>query len=426
MKKCTHFNFSAISMAGLVAAGLLATSLQTHAADQDTNTLFKESMFLRETGKTYSAIEAMESILQSQPTLQRVRLELAVSYYRVLNYERAQTEAQKVLDDPKTPDNVKLAIQVFLAQVKHDEEQALKQKNRFIPSVSVGLLYDSNINAGPGSSLLPGGWVLDNTSLAKEDWAAVLQAGVSHTYQSPTPVRVGENAARFLWQSQANIYQRSYFNEGDYNLTLATLATGPAWQAPNRWRGNINFQADYLMQGGHDLATYLSAAPSFTLQLKDSELTGDLLYTNKNFNRGVDSGRDSDYVSGGLIYGHLFRNGKAAAQIGVHAFNEDAKLAQYSNDGYSWFVGASYMAWTNGTIYGRFTQTTATYDVGTTVPNRKDNTYQYEVGFGHNIKSGKLAGWSVSGSVTAIENRSDDPIYKYRRNLALVTLGRSF
>lgn len=426
MNTANVFRTSAIAAGTLAALTLLASPVQSLAADTDTDTLFKESMYLRETGKTYSSIKAMESILQSQPTLQRVRLELAVSYYRMLNYQRAKAEAQAVLDDPKTPDNVKLAVEVFLAQVKQDEEIALKQRSVFEPSVSAGLIYDSNINAGPGNSLLPGGWVLDAASTATSDWGVVAQAGLGHTYQSPEPVRIGENAARFLWKSQANLYQRSYSSHNNYNLTIATLATGPAWLAPNKWRANVNFQYDYLMQGGHALASYLTAAPSYTLQLKDSELTGDVQYTKKTFIRSTDVNRDSNYVSGGVTYGHLLRGGKMAAQVGARLFNEDAVTPQYTNRGYEWFVGANFMAWTNGTVYVRYTQNVARYDTGVTVTHRDDTTHQYEVGFGHNFKEGKLNGWSLNGNLTHIEDNSDDPIYKYNRDLITLTMGRAF
>jgi hypothetical protein len=423
----TFFSKRNLVASGVVAAlGMMTLPVQSLAADTDTDTLFKESMYLRETGKTYSAIEGMESILQNQPTLERVRLELAVSYYRVMNYERAKAEAKRVLDDPKTPENVKLAIQVFLAQVEQDEALLLKQKSRFEPSISAGLLYDSNINAGPGGSLLPGGWVLSPSSVQTGDWATVLQAGISHTYQSPNPVRVGEDAARFLWKSQANIYQRSYNRNSNYNLTIATLATGPAWLAPNKWRANVNFQIDNLMQGGHELAVYSTVAPSYTWQLKSAELTTDLQYTHKTFILSGNNVRNSDYVSGGLSFGKILRNGKTATQVGARLFNEDAKTPQYTNHGYEWFAGVNYLAWTNGNIYARYTQDVAWYDVGATVTSRQDYTHQYEVGFGHHFKTGKLNDWNLNGSWTHIENNSDDPVYKYQRDLALLTIGRTF
>jgi hypothetical protein len=398
------------------------------AADTEIEKLYKEGLYLRETGKLYSAIEALEAALAAQPTLQRVRLELAVAYYRALNYERAQAEAQQVLDDPKTPDNVKLAVSTFLAQLKKDQENFLGMRNVFEPSVSIGLLHDSNVNAGPEGALLPGGLVLAPGSLAQDDWGMSVQAGIGHTYQAPNPVRIGETAARFQWKSQANLYHRGYFDLNDYNLTVATLATGPAWIAPNKWRANINLQADYLMLGEDELAWYLSAAPSFTWQTKSGEITADILYVNRDFSRDVDQGRDGDFTSAGLSYGHLFKGGKVAGQVGVRLFTDEADDSQYSNDGHEWFVGANFLAWANGTINLRYSQKEANYEglaAGFTVA-RDETERRYEIGFGHKFADGKLKDWRLNGSWQHTDNQSNVPIYDYQREMTTLTLGRSF
>lgn len=414
---------------GMMAAFAITAMPQTALAeDADLESLYKEGLYLRETGKLYSAIEALEAVLAAKPTLQRVRLELAVAYYRALNYERAQVEAQQVLDDPKTPDNVKLAVSAFMGQLKKDQENYSGKRSSFEPSISVGLIHDSNVNAGPDGALLPGGLVLAPGAVGQDDWGMTLQAGVGHTFQSPDPVRIGETAARFLWKSQANLFHRGYFDLDNYNLTVATLATGPAWIAPNKWRANINLQADYLMLGGDELAWYLSAAPSITWQTKSGEITADILYVNRDFSRAVDQGRDSDYASGGLSYGHLFKGGKAAGQLGVRFFNEDAQDKQYSNDGYEWFVGANFLAWPNGSINVRYSQKEASYDglVPIFAVARDETEQRFEIGFGHKFKDGKLKDWRLNGGWQHTDNQSNVSIYDYQRNLTTLTLGRSF
>lgn len=427
MKKPRQFNHQSLLLSFLV--GIASGSMQSaSAADPEVEKLYKEGLYLRETGKIYSAIETLESVLRVQPTLQRVRLELAVAYYRALNYERAKVEAQQVMDDPKTPDNVKLAVAAFLGQLKKDEEVAQTQKSKFEPFVSASLIHDSNVNAGPEGALLPGGLVLATGATAQDDWGMALMAGVGHTYQSASPVRMGETAARFLWKSQASLYHRGYFDLNDYNLTVATVATGPAWIAPNKWRANVNLQADYLMLGGDELAWYASAAPSMTWQTKSGEITVDALYVNRDFSRAVDQGRDSDYVSGGVSYGHLFKGGKAAGQVGVRFFNEDADDSQFSNDGYEWFLGANFLAWPNGTINVRYSQKEAEYEglVPVFALARDETEKRFEIGFGHNFKEGALKSWRLNGSWSHTDNASNVSIYDYNRDLTSLTLSRSF
>ncbi len=414
-----------------VILGLAATFAPSIAVavNADVENLYKEGMYLRETGKLYSAIEALEATLAAEPTLQRVRLELAVAYYRALNYERAQAEAQTVLNDPKTPDNVKLAVSTFMAQLRKDQEMAIGQKSAFEPFFSAGLIHDSNVNAGPdGGAVLPGGLILAPGATSQDDWGMQFQGAISHTYQSPSPVRIGETAARFQWKSQASLFHRNYFDLSAYNLTVVTLATGPAWIAPNKWRANINLQADYLMLGSDELAWYQSIAPSMTWQTMSGEVTADVLYVKRDFSRDVDQGRDSDYTSGGVSYGHLFNNGKAAGQIGVKYFNEDANDSQYSNDGYEWFVGANFQAWNNGTVHVRYSQKEASYDGQVPVFGvaRDETEQRLEIGFGHKFADGKLKGWYLSGSVQLTDNQSNVSIYDFQRNMTTLTLSRSF
>ena len=147
----------------------------------DTETLYREGMYLKEKGDLFSAIEAFNSILSAQPSLNRVRLELAVAYYRAMNYEESKRQAEMVLKDPNIPESVRLSILAFLAQVKKDEEDFLTKRQVFEPSVSFGLLYDSNVNAGPAESIIQ---VTDITltltpqSVRQSDWAAFLSAGL--------------------------------------------------------------------------------------------------------------------------------------------------------------------------------------------------------------------------------------------------------
>lgn len=425
----SHLHSKALVLGMMAGLAIAVMPRFASAASADVENLYKEGMYLRESGKLYSAIEALEATLAAEPTLQRVRLELAVAYYRALNYERAQVEARKVLDDPKTPDNVKLAVSTFLAQLKKDEEMSLGQRSVFEPFFSAGLIHDSNVNAGPdGGAVLPGGLVLAPGSTSQEDWGMQLQGAISHTYQSPTPMRFGETAARFQWKSQASLFHRGYFDLSDYDLTVATLATGPAWIAPNKWRANINLQADYLMLGGNELAWYQSVAPSFTWQTTSGEVTADVLYVKRDFSRSGDQGRDSDYTSGGVSYGHLFQGGKVAGQVGVKYFNEEADDNQYSNDGYEWFVGANFQAWTNGTVHVRYSQKEASYDglVPVFGVARDETEQRVEIGFGHKFVEGKLKGWYLSGSLQLTDNQSNVSIYDYQRNMTTLTLSRSF
>jgi hypothetical protein len=409
----------------LAFAGLSTASAQEAV---DTDKLFKEGIFLREQGQVFSAIEALETVLSNNPSLNRARLELAVAYYRALNFEQANEQGQKVLNDPKTPENVRLAVLAFLAQIKRDQVALVAKPHTWEPSISIGALYDTNVNVGPGSSVLPGGLVLDPGSTPQHDWATVVQAGLTHTYNSPVVMRFGETASRFIWQTSAGLYHKNYFEKTDFNLTALSLSTGPGWIAPDKWRTKINLQADALYLGGDYLGLYTSISPTFTLQLKNGELTWDALVLNKDFDRVIDAGRNSNYYSTGLSYGHLFLAGKLAVQGGVHAFMEEASASRFSNDGWEAFVGTNVVAWQNGSVYGRYSYKETKFDGVEPVFNlaRNETENRVEVGFAHNFKEGLMKDWRVSGSWQFTDNDSNVSIYTYEREVVGVNLGRSF
>ena len=413
-----------------IAAMMLFAGLSQASAQEatDTEKLFKEGIFLREQGQVFSSIEAFETVLSNNPSLHRARLELAVAYFRALDYAQASKQAQKVLDDPKTPENVRLAVLTFLAQIKRDEAALTAKPHTWEPSISLGALYDTNVNVGPSGTTLPGGLVLAPGSKPKEDWAGVLQAGLTHTYNSPLVLRMGETPARFIWQTSAGLYHKGYFNEGAFDLTALTIATGPGFIAPGKWRSKINLQVDDLYLGGEHLAIYTSVSPTFTWQFNNGELTWDAMALQKKFERKIDTGRDSEFYTTGLSYGHLFLQGKLAIQGGAHWFREEADLNRFSNDGWEAFIGANATTWQNGSVFARYSYRDVKYEGKEPIFNKSRNEYEnrYEIGFAHNFKDGVMKDWKLSGSWLRSENNSNVSIYTYERDVASVNLARSF
>jgi hypothetical protein len=399
--------------------------------EPDVEKLYKEGMYQREEGNLFPAIEAFHTILSTQPALHRVRLELAVAYYRALNFAEAKRQAEIVLQDPKTPENVRLSILAFLAQVKKDEEAFFAKRHTFEPSVSLGFLYDSNVNAGPSEDIIHVGDItltLTQEALEQDDWAAFASLGLAHRYQSTESMQVGEKLGRFMWLSQANIYRRQYFKEDDYNLDVLSLSTGPSLLVLQAWRVNLNVRADYIRLGDEDMAWYLSLNPNISWQFKNSEITWDATLLSRDFTRDVDAGRDSSYMSTGVYFGRLFKEGKFAVQAGVRVFKEDADTARFSNDGTELLVGANYVAWANGSIYAKVSQKDIQYDDVEPVfaISRDEQERRYEVGFNHTFKEKALKEWKLTGSFGHIDNDSNVSIYEYDRNVMALQLSRSF
>lgn len=413
----------------LTVCGLMLFALPVSAAEgDDIEAQYKEAMYLREQGDLLKAIEAFNSILSNQPELHRARLELAVTYYRARNFAEARANAQKVLDDPKTPVNVQIAINAFLAQLKVEESRFYAERKKWKPSLTVGLLYDDNVNAGPSNAVLPGGLIITPGSLPREDWAATVLGSLEYSWLSDKSMTVGNSTARFFWNTRAQLYHRQYSSENDFNLTVLSAATGPAWASLHNWRANINMQADHITLGSDHLANYLSIQPSVTWQFKNAEATVDLLVQDRNFQRAVDAGRDATYTQLGAYYGRILQNRKVAIQAGARLLNNDADTAHRTYDGYEIFAGVNVTAWQNGAVFGRISRRDTDYDgiePGFLVA-RDETEDTYLVGFKHDFKENKLKGWTLRGTYTHTEADSNVGIYTYDRDQVALTLGRDW
>jgi hypothetical protein len=302
-------------------------------------------------------------------------------------------------------------------------------------------MHDSNVNAGPSNVVVPGG-VIDPTSLRQSDWGAVLQAGITHTWSDPKPVRIDESTSRFSWTSQASLYHRAYQSLDDFNLTVLTLATGPGLQFQNGDRANLNLQVDDLSLGGNALAIYSSLSPSYTWRVAEGELTASGEWVHRSFRRPEDAFRTGEYRSGGLAYGHLFMGGKLAAQGGITLFNEATRTDDsdpafptnnhFCNTGKEIFAGLRYRAWSGGDVFSRLSWRHTRYGGLDLDPVTLDESPRHEierrveVGASHRFTDGQLDKWQLAGTVSYVDNSATIGVYEYQRTISMVTLGRSF
>ena len=331
------------------AALLVLSALSTQSAQAQTtpsaDDQYRLGLYQRETGEPYSAIDTLESLLSGNPTLNRARIELAVAYYRTLNYARAKAEAARVLADPKTPESVRLSVSGFVKQMELEEAAANGAASKFEPFVSAGLLHDTNVNAGPDNPLLGssanGVLTLNNDSLAKSDWGHQVQVGLNHTWQRPAPVRFGQATGRLLWNSSVSLFHKGYNRYTDNNLSVITVSTGPGLIMGNGWRGNLNVELDQILLGGKELGLYSSISPSSTWRVgTGGELTVDGQWVKRDFSRSVDQGRDSIYKQLSVSYGQLVWNNRLSIQGGARYFDENAQADRFSNHGTEVFIGA--------------------------------------------------------------------------------------
>ena len=412
-------NFSRGSILSGVVLSLMASSIM--AADTteeqfDPEAFFKQGMKEREEGAPYKSIESFQTILSNKPALHRARLELAVAYMQTLQYREAEQQAQAVLDDPQTPPSVRVSILAFLAQLKKDAEQLIPQHDHKF-NLSAGILFDSNVNVGPSSDVINiNGDLLDITSgQPVSDSALVLTAGYDHSYRTGKALRFGQSTGMLFWQSGATLYNRGYDEEGEFDLTVLSLRTGPAIVTNSKLRGNIALQADHIRLGDEKLANYIGIQPSLTWAFDAStELTIDAEVTERDFEQESDQGRDAEYYAVGASLGKGYKNNTVGVQAGFEYFNTQAREAEYSNDGWGAYAGVNWQVKPEGSVFGRLSYNESEYGgIVTGVGKvRDEEEIQLIIGGKHMIANE----FELSLLWMRTEAESNVELYEYERN----------
>lgn len=404
---------------------------QTTGTENEVQADFDAALQDLDANRLRAARERLTTLLSTNPSLSRARLELARAWYLSGNYQQARQETEQVLDDPNTPPTVRVTLLAFLAQIEADEKQN-QTPSQWVPAIYAGLMYDTNVNIGPSRDVIEVGGVPFSVlpeSQPTEDFALVISPGIVHTYNPGHRFQAGEHSGFFLWQSQANAYQRSYFQETDFNLGVLTLRTGPAFVVPNQWQGAIGLQVDQIFLGGSNLAFYTTLNPNIVFQVGEvTEVALDSNFSHRAYKDADESGREGWYGGGNVLVTRYLRDRQVGVQIGVGWARFDAETEVFAYNGPDLLVGVLWEAWKNALVYARSNY--RGYNFGGVEPlfavTRKDREYRYSLGFQQEFTTGILANWSLVGGWIYTDNQSNVALYDYARSLVNLGLSRSF
>ena len=394
-------------------------------SDEEAQELFNLAVTNRDSGKIYNAIEQFEYILNRRPSLNRARLELAVSYHRANQYEEALSEFQAVLDNPETPEKVRLAILAYLGQLTRDE-LAPKTEHSFSYYTKVGLLYNSNINFAPLRGSLdfniPSGEDTESPGLD-----TFLSA--SHRYKDNKPFDIDGAATHFEWQSQISWTGNNYTRESDFNLNIISASTGPAFISTGRWRGAISLQIDQTFFGDSALGTFLSLNPLLTFDLGNYRgITIEASYTDNNFSRDEDQDRDGDSLMAGLAYSTLLGGVENGLETGFRIRTLSAEDDQFSFDGGEIYFGGFMGYADKGSFYLNLNFKQFNFDAAEPVSGivRDEIESRYALGFNHDFSDGFFADWTLNTELSFTKNNSNVDAFSYERTLFAINLARYF
>lgn len=385
----------------------------------DPEKLFSEAMDLKNTGYIYAAIDVFETILDQQPGLNRARLELAVAYHKAQKYKDAKEQLNKVLNDPDTPESVKLTITGYLAQLDSDEIIAAKRTSSTV-YVSAGLFTDSNANLGPNTEIT-------NVTSEQSGTGMVAMASYSHTSRSSKPLDMAGKPIAFEWRTQATGYAKAYSGEeNDFNLQFFSVGTGPVIIDAKNWNAKLNFKIDKIYYSGDPYAFYIGLNPSFTY-IMDNNL--EFTVENKSTIREFSNNPGLEGISKmyGFEVSKYFKNFATGFQLGTRYHSNGADDDTLNYTGTEIYIGAQTSFWENGQTYLRLGSRNYDYlaGAGTAAP-RDETEVQATLGASHKFSDGALKSWKLNGQVHHVNNDSNDPSFDYDQTIIEVNLRKYF
>lgn len=415
----------------LLASVILATlSLSSVKAEEavDPQQLFDEAMQLRNNGEIFSSIELFEFILSKQPGLQRARLELAVAYHQARRFYDAREQLMKVFNDPDTPENVKLTITAYLAQLGGDEKAMGKRTSSSV-FVSAGLFTDSNVNLGPSPELS------NVTTTESSGSGLVAMASYSHVSRATGPFIINKKPVNLSWHSQATVYGKVHTGEeNDFNLHVLGLTTGPEMLSDKDWRGAFNIKLDKVYLGGNPYSFNIGLNPSFTLIFGDTEIMVENLTTVREYDDVANEGLDGVSKMYGMSVTRFFNSQTMAVDGGVRYHNNGADAQFLHSTGAEIYVGGQMPAWVGARAYLQLSTRGYEYaeaDASNTILNhgtiaRDETETRATLGITHDFRSGALKSWSLNGQLAHTSNDSNLAEFDYDRNVIEINLRRYF
>jgi tetratricopeptide (TPR) repeat protein len=394
----------------------------------------EEAMDAREAGRIYDAIQLFENILAKHPYMNRARLELAVAYHEAGFYQKAMEQFQIALNDPETPESVRMAIQAYVEQVSHDQLQP-EGSHHYSQYVKAGLIYNSNINVVPGiGNVIVNGreFFLPSEEIASVGSDIVLSA--SHRHRRKKPLNVDGTRTSFEWQSQASISSNLYTETSDFDLNIVSAETGPAFIAPGRWLGAIPLRIDYVNLGHSSLATALSFNPYISLDLghyRSVLIESTLL--KRDYADEINDPQNGHLLMAGAAYSTLLQRLNTGVEVGIRFRKRSAKSDQFTYAGVTLYF-SGYTTVTNmSSIYLKANTRRFDYQAPDTIIDdsnttliRNENENTASIGYNRDIKSGHLESWAVNTEIAYTDNESNIDAYDYDRLLLSVNLTRYF
>jgi len=378
----------------------------------NSQTLFLLGVGASKNGDNRLAISYFQELLASNPSLHRVRLEMAVAYFNNKENDKAKEELLKVKAS-NPPQEVVKKIDMLLAAIEKGPQKKWNAR------VAYGFLYDTNVNAGPLQNQIE---MFNQTFFLNPDARKKKDTAQNVTVALNALEPLGNSVAL---QGGLSLSNTDYFKEDDFDAFSTVVSAGPTFRVSNTVI-DLPFEYNYLILG-HDKKyfSYTSGlAPKITFGITD-KLSGILgsRYIHKHFYMKAGSDSKIAQVDPSLRY---FLNRSLFIQAGADFSKEESNNDLLSNK-------SSGM---NASIYWGVTPSLNLYGYASCALNRyyKEQDIAFDdkrrdvltsayINASYTVKP---IGVDIVLSASYTDNNSNIGLFEYRRRQYSLSLSKSF
>ena len=373
-------------------------------------------------GESELAIKKFREMLDVDPNLHRVRLELATVYYELGRYKDARDELNRVLE-AKPPETVRDNIRKLLAAIDARTKR-LFTNARF----SGGIQRDSNVNAAPEDTILilpPNGGLLGTggTLILNErqkelsDWVIVDSFAGNALYD------LGENKG-WMWNTTGTFYQSHVLKYHEFGLTQYSASTGP-WYVSQK--GVLKLPIGYTKTDyEHDplFSTYFMS-PSYEYFFTGNfSLRGGFTYSKDEYDPVDKAQQENINREYEISPSFFFNNRRDILTLSFSTEDLNADAQRYSYDAINGSISYYKRLGGDMEVYGRFKYSDRDYEgpVQLWPYNREDKKYNLYLVLSKNF----MKYYFASINYNFIRNSSNTALYDFKKHVYGINLGFKF
>ncbi|MBW1681288.1 MAG: tetratricopeptide repeat protein [Deltaproteobacteria bacterium] len=366
-------------------------------------------------GDSELAVRKFRQMLEIDPGLHRVRLELATAYFQAGKYEDSRAELETVLK-ASPPEAVKRNIRKMLAAI------AEKTKKIFANvRISQGIHRDTNVSAGPDEDVIgpPAGGrlILSKTQKELDDWVTVSNAAANVLFDP------GEHKG-FMWNTTGTYYQTHNFDYHKFDFLHYRVTTGPWWVASRSiLKLPVGYAKNYYEHDRLFHAYDFSPSLEFFFT-RNISLKGQFSYFDISYESSTRKGQNGANRVWEISPNFYFNRNRDIISLSLSDENHNARTRRYTYDAIN--AGISYykkFPW-DMEFFARYRYTERDYEAPAPlwVKDRKDKRHNVYAALSQNFMKNLF----VSLYFNWIDNNSNTEIYEFDKTIYGLSMGVKF